>query len=128
MRFAQWSVLVVFALLAGALPLQAAEVAGTWKTEFDTMVGPQKYTFAFVVKEGTLSGSASYERMGTTGTTELVEGRLEGDRISFVEIFEVQGEQVRIEYSGQIAGDEIKFGRKVGDIATEQFVAKRVKD
>ena len=33
----------------------------------------------------------------------------------------------RLEYKGKIAGDEIKFSRKVGDLATEEFVAKRVK-
>ena len=34
---------------------------------------------------------------------------------------------MRIEYAGQVAGDQIKFTRKVGDIATEAFIAKRVK-
>jgi hypothetical protein len=33
----------------------------------------------------------------------------------------------RIEYTGQLAGDEIKLTRKVGDFATEELVAKRVK-
>jgi hypothetical protein len=30
--------------------------------------------------------------------------------------------------SGKVAPDEIKLTRKVGDFATEEFVAKRVKD
>jgi hypothetical protein len=32
-----------------------------------------------------------------------------------------------ITYTGKISGDEIKFTRKVGDFATEEITAKRVK-
>ena len=42
-------------------------------------------------------------------------------------MLDFQGSAIRIEYSGVIAGDEIKFTRKVGDFATEELVAKRVK-
>jgi len=35
---------------------------------------------------------------------------------------------VAITYTGTVAGDEIKFTRKVGDFATEELVAKRKKD
>jgi hypothetical protein len=34
---------------------------------------------------------------------------------------------IRVDYAGQIAGDEIKFTRKIGDFATEELVAKRAK-
>ena len=43
-------------------------------------------------------------------------------------MLDFQGNQVSITYTGKVAGDEIKFTRKVGDFATEEFVAKRVKD
>ena len=35
---------------------------------------------------------------------------------------------LRIEYTGKVSGDEIKLHRKVGDIAEEDLVAKRVKE
>jgi len=38
-----------------------------------------------------------------------------------------QGMDIRIEYSGKINGDEMKLTRKVGEFATEELVAKRVK-
>jgi hypothetical protein len=37
-----------------------------------------------------------------------------------------QDNDLRIEYTGKIHGDEISFKRKVGDFANEDFVAKRV--
>jgi hypothetical protein len=44
-----------------------------------------------------------------------------------VENITFQDQKLRIEYTGKISGDEIKFTRKVGDFATEEFVAKRTK-
>jgi hypothetical protein len=63
----------------------------------------------------------------TWGTTDIAEGTVKGDDILFVENVAFQDQKVRIEYSGKISGDEIKFTRKVADFATEEFVAKRVK-
>jgi len=42
-------------------------------------------------------------------------------------MLDFQGNAIPIRYSGKVSGDEIKFTRKVGDFATEEFVAKRVK-
>src|SRR5262245_30284252 len=106
----------------------AADFAGKWKTEFDTQVGLQKYTFEFKVEGEKLTGKAFFERMETKGEADLLEGKVSGDEISFVEKFSFQDNEIRIEYKGKINGDEIKFSRKVGDIATEEFVAKRVKE
>jgi hypothetical protein len=52
---------------------------------------------------------------------------VKGDEISFVENLNFQGMPLRIEYKGELSGDEIKFSRKVADVATEELVAKRAK-
>jgi hypothetical protein len=111
-----------------ALPALAADATGKWKAEFDTQVGVQKYTFDLKAEGEKLTGKASFERMGQKGEADLLEGKVSGDDISFVETLDFQGNKVPITYTGKIAGDEIKFTRKVGDFATEEFVAKRVKD
>jgi hypothetical protein len=110
------------------LPAQAADATGKWKAEFDTQVGVQKYTYDLKVEGGKLTGKASFERMGQKGEADLQEGKVEGDDISFVEKLDFQGTTISITYTGKVAGDEIKLTRKVGDFATEQLVAKRVKD
>lgn len=115
-------------LLLAAAAVHAGELAGRWTAEFDTQVGPQKYTFVLAVSGEKVTGKAHFERMGTTGEAELLEGRLTGDQVFFVENFDAMGTPVRIEYSGTLKGDEIAFTRKVGDFATEQLVAKRAKD
>ena len=107
--------------LAFSLSAQAADVTGQWTTEFNTQVGVQKYTFDLKAKGEELTGTAAFERMGEKGTAELKEGKVQGDKITFVEMLDFQGTAVRIEYTGQLAGDEIKFTRKVGEIATEEL-------
>ena len=114
--------------LVSTLSVRAADVGGKWSAEFDTQVGVQKYTFDLKVAGDKLTGTASFERMGEKGQAELKEGKVEGDKVSFVELLDIQGNQVRIAYTGQLAGDEIKFTRKVGEFATEEFVAKRAKE
>ena len=110
-----------------ALPASAADVTGKWTAEFDTQVGVQKYTFDLKVEGGTVTGRASFERMGEKGEADLHDGKVAGDDISFVETLDFQGNKVPITYTGKVVGDEIRFTRKVGDFATEEFVAKRVK-
>jgi hypothetical protein len=119
---------LAFGVLLAALAAQAADVTGKWTATFDTQVGPQKYTFQLKAEGDKVTGKALFERMGQTGEADLLEGKLAGDQISFVETFDAMGNSVRIEYQGTVKGDEIAFTRKVGDFATEQFVARRAKD
>jgi len=101
----------------------AADFNGKWSAEFDTQIGVQKYTYEFHVDGATLTGKAINER----GESAIQEGKIDGDNISFVEPLNIQGNDLRITYTGKINGDEIKFSRKVGDFATEELTAKRVK-
>ncbi len=106
----------------------AADFNGKWTAEFTTsMGGNQKYTFEFKVDGEKLKGKANFERMGQKGEAELLEGKIKGDEISFVENLDAGGNILPITYKGKISGDEIKFTRQVGDFTTIEFTAKRVK-
>lgn len=119
---------VAAVLFLGALPALAADVTGKWATEFDSQIGLQKYTFDLKVDGEKVTGKATFERMGQKGEVDLIEGKLVGDRLSFVEMFEMEGNAIRIVYEGTVKGDEIAFSRDVGGFVTEQIVARRVKD
>ena len=120
--------IVAMGVLLGAVTANAADLAGKWTAEFDTQVGPQKYTFDLKVDGEKVTGKALFERMGQKGEADLLEGKLVGDKVSFVETFDAMGSPMRIVYEGTLEGDEIAFARKVGDFATEQLVARRAKD
>ena len=112
--------------LAGAA--MAGEVAGTWTAEFDSQIGVQKYTYTFEVDGETLTGTAEGERMGETAEVAITDGKVVGDKVTFTEMLNFQGQEVPITYDGTIDGDEIKFTRNVADFATEEIVAKRKKE
>jgi hypothetical protein len=101
----------------------AADATGKWTAEFDTAIGVQKYTYDLKADGSKLTGKA----ISRLGENDIQEGKVNGDEISFVEMLKFEGQDLRIEYTGKVSGDQIKFTRKVGDFATEEFVAQRVK-
>lgn len=103
----------------------AADVTGTWKAEFETQRGLQKYTFTLKQDGTTVTGKATVEREGEKREAELKEGRIDGDSVTFVEPLKIQDNELRITYTGRIFGGEIKFTRKVGDFGTSEATAKR---
>jgi hypothetical protein len=118
--------LVLIGLLAvsSAARMFAADISGEWKASFDTQIGQQNYTYTFAVKESTVTGKAKSEN----GESDILEGKVEGDKITFLEVLNFQGMELRIQYTGTIvSADEIRFTRQVADFATEELVAKRVK-
>jgi opacity protein-like surface antigen len=118
-----WLLAIVF-LLAAARPAVAADITGKWTATFDTQIGVQTYTYDFMVKDGKLTGTAK----STNGDSTIADGKVEGDKVSFVETLTFQGMELRITYTGKIvSNDEIKFTRNVADFATEELVAKRAK-
>ena len=105
----------------------AADVTGKWKSEFDTQIGHLKYTYDLKADGEKISGKAIREQDGQKTETEIKGGKVTADQVSFVEPLKIQDQDVRIEYSGKLVGDEINFTRKVGDDITEELVAKRIK-
>ena len=121
--------LAAFALaLAGSAWSADTTVAGKWQGEFDSQIGVQKYTYEFKVNGTNLTGRAIGIRDEGTNNVAITEGKIVKDDISFVEPLKFDGNDIRIEYTGKVSGDEIKLHRKVGDFAEEDLVAKRVKE
>jgi hypothetical protein len=114
-------------IIAKREKVAATDVSGVWQTEFDTQIGKQKYTFTLKQDGDKLTGRANAEIGGEKYATDLTEGKLAGDAISFVEPLKFQETDLRIEYKGKVSGDEMKLTRQVGDVATEELVARRVK-
>jgi len=112
--------LLLFTVAASAL---AADISGQWTATFNTQVGEQHYVYTFKVDGEKLTGTAKSDN----GTSEIQNGTVKGDDVSFVENLDYQGQQLKITYTGKVSGDEIKFTRDVAGFAKEDLVAKRVK-
>ena len=116
---------VVLTILAAGLALTAwaADLTGQWTATFNTQIGEQHYTYTFKVDGEKLTGTAKNDR----GTTDITNGTIKGDQISFDETLDFNGQTIAIKYTGTVSGDSIKLHRTVGDFAEEDLVANRVK-
>src|SRR5262245_33144075 len=95
----------------------AADVTATWKAEFDSQIGHLKYTYTLKQDATNLTGRANSEVNDQKREAELKEGKVDGDKISFVEMLNFQGNDIRISYNGTISTNEMKLTREVGTFA-----------
>ena len=119
--------ILLLAVTALPLSLFATDITGTWKSEFDSQIGQQKYTFTLKQEGTTLTGKANSEVGDRKREADLKDGKVDGDKVSFVEMLNFQENEIRITYTGKVSadGNEIKFTREVGEFAKEDIVAKR---
>jgi enterochelin esterase-like enzyme len=117
--------ITLLALAVASFSGLAADVTGTWKAEFNTQRGLQKYTFTLKQDGTSVTGKTKVERDGEKREAELKEGKVEGDTVTFVEPLKIQDNEIQITYTGKISGNEIKFTRKVGDFGSSEATAKR---
>ena len=113
---------LLLVLLVSSVAFGAA-VDGAWTATFDTQIGEQHYTYTLKADGEKLTGTAK----GDYGQGAIEDGVIKGSDLSFTENLDFQGQKLVIKYTGKLNGDEIKFTRQVGTIATEEFVAKRQK-
>jgi len=102
------------------------DIAGQWRAEFESPRGHQKYLFTFQTYGEKLTGKAAAEIGEQKRETELTDGKIAGDTVSFVEIANFQGNEIRIRYTGKVSASEIAFTREVGDRGATEFKATRV--
>jgi enterochelin esterase-like enzyme len=117
---------ILLTITAFTSTIQAADISGTWKAEFETQIGIQKYTFTFKQDGDKLTGKASSDIEGQKQQVEIQDGKVDGDTITFIEILPFQDTDIRISYEGKIMDNEFKFTRNVADFVTEELVAKRL--
>ena len=116
-----------------AVPALAADVAGKWIGQVPAAQGQAEsaITFIFKVDGENLTGTLNNSQQ--PGDVELKEGKVTGDDITFSLTRNIGGTDMKVVWTGKIAGDEIKFIRSVagaagpGAGATTEITAKRSK-
>jgi hypothetical protein len=106
-----------------AVMLLAADAAGTWKGSFDFNGTTVSLTFNLKTNGAAVTGTIDGL---PTEASEIKEGKVDGDSITFWSMTEYQGSPVKLVYHGKIAGDQISFtmGTDDGGWSTD-LVAKR---
>ena len=102
-------------------------LSGKWTATIDTQIGEQKYEYTITLKEGQITGTAVMKLNDESFNSKLSNLKLNGTSVSFDEMLPFQGADLLIRYSGELKDDEMRLTRKVGEFATEKFVAKKAK-
>jgi hypothetical protein len=119
-------ILTAVLVFAGIALAWAADVNGKWVAQVPGRGGQtRETTFTFKAEGEKLTGTVS----GMQGETEISDGTIKGDDISFTQTFQMQGNSIKLIYKGKVSGDEIKFTRQRegGNQPPAEFTAKRVK-
>ena len=120
------SLVLVVLILCSLICVYAADISGKWTAEFDSQVGLQKYTYEFAVDGANFTGKASANIAGADMESEIVDGKIDGDKISFTENLDYSGMALTITYTGTVSGDEMNLTRDVAGQGGETLTAKRV--
>ena len=104
----------------------AADISGKWSAEVQGRQGVMTTTFVFKVESEKLTGTVS----GRGGDTAISDGAIKGDDLAFNVVMNFNGNEMKLEYKGKVAGEEIKMTRTRpgADMPPQEFTAKRVKE
>jgi hypothetical protein len=120
-RIAVASALIV--AVTGAV--RAADVTGKWNSTFTTQVGEQEYTFDFIVKGTSLTGTMKGNMLGES---KVEDGKVDGQKFTFTENATFMEMPLRLTYACEMtSADEIKCTRTIADFGSEDLVVKRAK-
>jgi hypothetical protein len=111
-------------LLVLATLLYCADATGKWKGTFDAPDGARELTFDLKASGDTLTGAVS----GLAGeASEVKEGKIQGDTVSFWAMAEYQGQPIKLVFKGQVLESEIHFTMGLDDGSwSSDFVVKKV--
>jgi len=102
----------------------AADPTGSWKANIETPNGGIEATFTFRVTDGKLAGSVA----STMGDSEISEGKLDGDNISFAVVRKISDQEFRLNYKGTVGEKEMKLTLTIPAMfnSSYELVAKKI--
>jgi hypothetical protein len=115
--------LAVLFLALGSVAALAADFNGKWTADVQSPRGAQTITFNFHVEGAKLTGTITSPR----GDAEIQDGKIDDETISFTQVVNFNGNELKIVYTGKADGETIKFTRQAGDRPAQEFTATRVK-
>src|SRR5436853_1036811 len=111
---------VMFAMVVPAAAADDAKVAGERKFTVESPNGTGTPTVVFKQDGGTLTGTYK----GRLGEAPL-KGTIKGNEIKFTLTISPQGQDLQIDYSGEVDGDTMKGKVKFGDLGEGTFTGKK---
>jgi hypothetical protein len=101
-------------------PPAGPNVSGTWTLTVESPMGANESTATFEQSAGTLSGKIASER----GEAPL-SGTINNSTVAFSININVQGQALKIDYTGEVTGDAMSGTVKFGDFGEGKWSGKR---
>jgi len=98
------SLFVMLTLVFAAAPARAADVDGKWSGSLDTPMGAVNVSFNFKADGATLNGTTSGP---DGGEVPIKNGKIDGDKISFVVTIDFGGMAFDLNYTGVVTPAEV---------------------
>jgi hypothetical protein len=121
-------ILAFFLTFGGAITASTGYAAnsnidGEWQATYNTPIGAMNCHYTFKSAGNLLTGKVVAEMGGSESGSEISEGKIDGDKITFAWTY---NNDVPMTTTGKITGDEIQLTRQAGSYGTESAVATRV--
>jgi hypothetical protein len=113
--------LAVLLFVMASVAAMAADFNGKWAADVPGRNGTQPVTFDLHVNGSVLTGKVTTSR----GDSDISDGKVDGDTITFTQTMTMNGNEIKMTYTGKAEGDTIKFSRQAGDRPPTEFVAKK---
>lgn len=84
----------------------AAGIGGRWRTVSGRGAAGLEIDFDFAANGHVLTGTMT----DSHGTSKLSDGHIQGDELSFVIAYNLDGQELRITYEGKLRDDQMDFG------------------
>jgi opacity protein-like surface antigen len=119
--FMKRMLLAFTALLCFTFVAAAADVTGKWTAEIPGRGGnTQTTTFTFKADGAKLEGTVANQR----GENPISEGKVDGDKVTFAQVMNMNGNDMKMTYTGVVRGDTIELTRD-GGRGPATFTAKK---
>ena len=96
----------MLAALVLALPVHAADISGAWKATAEGPNGAIERTFTFKVDGTNLTGETVSQ---FTGKSEIKDGKIEGETVTFSIKANFQGNETTVKYNGKTTASSFKL-------------------
>lgn len=106
--------------LATATLAFAADVDGTWSGTLNVTGADMPVSWTFKADGNALTGSVNQGGM----QSPIKDGKIDGNHISFVLEVDFQGQQMSVDYTGEVSADQIKLTGSVSGQSFDYVVKK----
>jgi len=125
----RWGAVAALAVITSAVAWAAA-ADGKWTWKQPGRQGGAEVTMTLELKQDGEKLTGTVVREGSDMKTELSEGKIKDNEISFVVVREFNGNQFKTAYKGKLDGDAIKgnvISTRQGQEQSREWVANRAK-